>query len=386
MPATSNSTQTVKDKPIEFIPMDKLLLDKDNPRCSKHLPPTSNQRDILNVVVKQFGIDDVLSSISVSGYFSAEPLVCRREEDGKFTVVEGNRRLSACLVLAGDECAADHQQRTLKYQRIHKEHGEPEFNPIPCIVFEPHESRKMLMSYLGVRHIVSTKEWDSYAKAAWVSGAISSSGLSLDDIAEMIGDNRGTIKRLLQGYNFIGQLEAAEYFYPKNSVRKGRGSNTHYPFSWVYTILDSKSVREFIGLSDNPEDPSPIPEDKLEEAALVVRTMFGDTSSSEHPAIKDSRQLQDLSRAFASPEKVAYLRQGKSLTEIERITQPLSKLLADSLLQVRELLREAASRLDEEELDQDTARNLTRLSSHIARQAKNVNLKISSAAADDEME
>jgi hypothetical protein len=340
---------------------------------------------ILNVIVKQFGIDDVLSSISVSGYFSAEPLVCRRTENNKFIVVEGNRRLAACLILAGDERALDQASKQEKYQQLHKEHNSPEFTPVPAIVFEETDNQEQLLSYLGVRHIVSTKEWDSFAKAAWVSHALKTSNLRLDDIARMIGDTRGTIRHLLRGYNFIKQLQVAGHFDPSNSVKKGRGSNTLYPFSWVYTILSFKSVQDFIKILDDPQSDSPIPTNKIDDAALIVRAMFGDTSKSANPAISDSRQLTKLAQVVADPEKVVYLKQGKSVDEIDRLTQPLADLLGVALVEIQERLRDSNSRIDgeSEDLDPSEANKLTKMSSTIIKLARALDTKINSIANSD---
>ncbi|HCO7073693.1 TPA: hypothetical protein OBS14_003845 [Escherichia coli] len=55
--------------------------------------------------------------------------------------------------------------------------------------------------------------------------------MSVSDISTMIGDRNSTIKRLLSGYNFIKQMESAGKYNKDDSVKKGRGSNTSYPFS-----------------------------------------------------------------------------------------------------------------------------------------------------------
>ncbi|SUC47008.1 Uncharacterised protein [Providencia stuartii] len=125
--------------------------------------------------------------------------------------MEGNRRLAACLILKNDDRARD--QISLHKQYIDKyiSHNSPDLDKIPVIVFDDDDGidKKSLISYLGVRHIVSTKDWDSYAKAAWIARTIKDGNMSVDDISTMIGDRNSTIKRLLSGYNFIKQLESA---------------------------------------------------------------------------------------------------------------------------------------------------------------------------------
>lgn len=374
----------VKDKQIQLIELDNLLLDEHNPRFAKYESGDATQRDILNLIVKQFGIDDVLSSISVSGYFSAEPLVCRKEGD-KYIVVEGNRRLAACLILSGDTRTTDQSQKREKYLQLHKDNRSPRFMPVPSIVFTENDNQEQLLSYLGVRHIVSTKEWDSFAKAAWVAHALKSSNLQLDAIARMIGDTRGTVKNLLRGYNFIKQLQKSGHFDPSNSVKKGRGSNTQYPFSWVYTVLSFNSVQEFIEIDTDPVNESPIPEKRTENAALIVQAMFGDSSKSVNPAITDSRQITKLAQVVSDPEKVAYLKKGKTVEEIESLTQPLADLLIGTLIDVQEKLRETNSRLDGEPdiITPKEAMKLLKMSSSITSLASALNKKITSISEEN---
>ena len=367
----------VKDKPLKPIELENLLLDNKNPRFAEYASEDSTQREIVNVIVKQFGVDDVLSSIAVSGYFSAEPLVCRECQNGKYVVLEGNRRLVAMLLLSDSASAVDHSQRIQKYQTIHRAHGCPPFSPTPAIVFTDSDSKETLLSYLGVRHIVSTKQWDSFAKAAWVATALRDSELNLEKIAELIGDSRQTVKKLLSGYHFVKQLEDKSEFSPEHSTRKGRGSNTNYPFSWIYTILSNPTARGFVGLSEDPSDPEPVPEERLDKAGLMVRAMFGDTSKGLNPAINDSRQLQELAKVLASPEKVTYLRQGKSVREIQRLTQPLVELLGDALVDILSRLREVTGRLNEETLTPEIAGELHKSAQGIKKQAELLERQIS---------
>jgi hypothetical protein len=217
-------------------PLGQLLFDKDNPRFG--FPATGNvdQGEILDRIVEKFGVEDVLSSLAVNGYFRAEPMVCRRDPAG-LIVAEGNRRLAACLILTGDPRAARQKARSQTFRKIWEEHGHPSIDPVPIIIFDDTQGGHALLSYLGVRHIVSSQPWDSYAKAAWVARVVEGRELTVSDVALMIGDQYQTIRRLLEGYHFVRQAIDTGQFRPADSIRRGRGSVTEYPFSWIYTIL-----------------------------------------------------------------------------------------------------------------------------------------------------
>ena len=178
----ANNTGEPPVRGVERIDLADLLLDVDNPRFGQQ-DPGSNQAELLDHLAQKFGVDDVLSSLSVNGYFEAEPIVCRRcRNSSKLVVVEGNRRLAACLILTQDRRAANQTIRSERYGERWTKHGRPAVNPIPAIVFDPDERQQALLAYLGVRHIASARPWDSYAKAAWVANVVENNGLTIAEV------------------------------------------------------------------------------------------------------------------------------------------------------------------------------------------------------------
>lgn len=342
----------------EEISLADLELDESNPRFGDPLSKAPSQRQVLDKIVEEFGVDDLLSSMSVNGYFNAEPIVVRKKDGAsKFTVIEGNRRLAACLMLSGDARAENQTQRAEKFIVTWREHGSPTLDPVPAIVFGAGAPQKGLLSYLGVRHIASSKSWDSYAKAAWVARVIRENSLTVKEVATMIGDQHRTIERLLQGYYVAHQLIESGDFRPEDSVRKGRGSVSAYPFSWVYTILGYSAARKFLGIENLPdvtkEDPIETP--NLRKGGVLMRAMFGDSKSGRNAAVTDSRQLGALASVLVNPEKLALLEQGKSVDEIERISQPTEDQLRGGLAVSRDLLSQLIARIEESPLSQPVA-------------------------------
>ena len=366
---------------VSRMSLGELYLDAENPRFGQLNGELANQTEILDHIVSTFGVDDVLSSLAVNGYFDAEPLVCRWvEPDHQLIVSEGNRRLAACLILTGEERARNQRRRTEQYQKIHGAHDAPNVDVVPVIVIDSEASPKAILSYLGVRHIASAQQWDSFAKAVWIERVVEETDLSTEDIAQMIGDRHQTVRRLLEGYNFMQQLVGAGRFLSENSVRKGRGSNTSYPFSWVYTILGYSTVRSFLQIEGPPSKSDPVPEDKLDNAALLAGAMFGNRSKGRSSALRDSRQLGDLAMAVSSPQKVELLRQGKTLSEIEVLTMPLHERLAAGLLTAKDTLRDLNNRLTEQEATPDVAQQHTEQSDQVKRLATAVDRKLREAA------
>jgi hypothetical protein len=360
-------------------PLHRLHLDQNNPRLGAQAGQFKRESDVLDAVVNVYGIDDVLSSLAVNGYFEAEPMVGVRldKQDGHIRIAEGNRRLAACLILTGDPRAKNHEKRTREYQALQRQHNQPRVNEVPVRV---HANTKGLLSYLGVRHIAASQPWDSYAKAAWVAKVLETSDLTLDDVTQMIGDQNGTVARSLEGYYFVHQLIEAAQFNPSDSMRPGRGSNPEYPFSWVYTALGYGPVREWLGLPDpgHGKTKSPIPKAKenLDDAGELLTFLFGNRSRKRRPAVSDSRQITELARAIADPESRRLLKRGKAVEEVAELLKPAKERVADGLLDAQEALQGVLRPLSQGEVPASEASDLFEPSKKVRSLAREVNNKI----------
>lgn len=319
---------------VRLISLKDLDFDVDNPRFGAEVGARESQQQVLNHLVRTFGVDDVLSSIAVNGYFVAEPMICRKCGE-RFVVIEGNRRLASCLILAGDERAKDQEKLTIQFREQQQRAGKYPFDKVACIVFEETESQHELLAYLGVRHIASSQGWDSYAKAAWIARAVKHNNIPLADIAAMTGDQNKTVSHLLEGYYFVQQLVETGYFDPDTSQRKGRGSNPKFPFSWVYTLLFSPIARQYVGLEGEPRE-NPIPHDRLKRAGVLLERMFG--TPGKPSSIDDSRDITRLARSLDDEKKIALLETGRHIDQIEFEVQPISDKLRKGIQECRDKL------------------------------------------------
>ena len=368
-------------------PLAQLHLDGDNPRLGAKAGKFRNEIEVLDAIVNVYGVDDVLSSLAVNGYFEAEPMVGVRinKPPGHLKIAEGNRRLAACLILAGDDRARNHQKRKKEYQALQQEHKRPPITRVPVRILSDTRS---LLSYLGVRHIAAAQPWDSYAKAAWVAKVLESSDLKLEDVSQMIGDQHGTIARSLEGFYFVNQLKDTAQFNPGDSLRPGRGSNPEYPFSWVYTALGYNPIREWLGLTDLSEgkDHTPVPKNKdsLDDAGELMTFLFGNRRRSRQPAINDSRQIADLAKAIADPTSRRLLRRGKNIEEVTQLMKPAKERIADSLLDAQEALQSVLTPLSEGEVGADEAPDLLDPSRKVRNLATEVNRKVISLMSGDQ--
>src|SRR5450432_2850119 len=82
------------------IELDKLRLDATNPRLAElGIASNASQPEILKALWDEMAVEEVAMSIAYSGYFEHEPLFVEDKGDGTHTVIEGNRRLAAVVLL-----------------------------------------------------------------------------------------------------------------------------------------------------------------------------------------------------------------------------------------------------------------------------------------------
>ncbi len=104
------------ERPVELFFLEELQFDLRNPRYGAGAARLNTEREALDHIVEMFGVNDVLSSIAVNGFFDSEPLVgIKLENDDRVKVLEGNRRLAACLIWRGTTgCRSSSFARTLQ--------------------------------------------------------------------------------------------------------------------------------------------------------------------------------------------------------------------------------------------------------------------------------
>ncbi len=247
-----------------------------------------------------------------------------------------------------------------------------------------------VLPYVGVRHIKGSLEWDSYAKAAWIDQVLRDHELSLKKVMEMLGDRNGTAPRMLAGYRFVNQLIRTGQFRPDQSQRKGRGSNPEYPFSWVYTALDNPPIKEFVGFIEMDGTPgeNPVPENKLEQAGLIMRFMFGDKNRGIAAVVDDSREIGELAKAVRDPVLCSRLKEGKVLRLVMEEARPSGERLQEGFQRVADQLKDLTGLIVPGSLKADDALSLiepARTVSNLAKKALS-DLTGIAAAGDDSTE
>lgn len=322
---------------IVYIPVEQLLLDPQNARLAWRVEGNS-QEDLVTILWTEMAVDEVAFSIAENGFFRSEPLFViidnpaeKIRERQRFTVVEGNRRLTSVLLLRDIELRQQVGATNLPDISVERR---ADLDKLPAIVYP---DRKSLWTTVGFRHINGIKPWDSFSKAEYVAEVHENYSIPLDDIADSIGDRHSTVKRLYRGYKVFQQAESQQVFNREDCAR-----NRFY-FSHLYTALDQAEFQQFLGI--DPESslkPNPVPATHLDQLEELMIWLYGKRSEHIEPKVRTQNpDLNTLRRVISKEESLSALRSGYTLERSYKIVVGDRKLFRDALTSAKVELQSA---------------------------------------------
>lgn len=311
---------------IKFLPVEQLHLDPENPR----LPLSMRGGDddvIIDWLLRHANIVELMNSIAETGYFPGEPLLVSKAGDS-FTVVEGNRRFSAVLLLR-DPARAGLKKRAVTAA---SERKRERYDEIPAVIFD---HRSEILEYLGYRHITGVQDWNSLEKARYLKQLVD----NMPDLepaeryraaARKIGSRSDYVERLLTGLRVQHVIEVQGYW----GIPQPEASETN--FSVLTTALSYENIAEWVGLDEgwDPEAEGL----NLENLQKLTRWIFDKRGG--HSRLGESRNLKLLNQVVSHPAALRAF-------EDERPLQDAARLAAEPLAIFRSALADASTRLRE---------------------------------------
>jgi hypothetical protein len=313
------------------IALDKIMLDANNPRLAElGILRTASQFDLLKALWEEMAVEEVAMSIAYSGYFEHEPLFVEARTDGKYVVIEGNRRLAAVKLLV--DASLRQRIKATKLPAITKERA-AELTELPAIV----TTRKELWRYLGFKHINGPATWGSYAKAQYIAHVHNDYDVPLEDIALQIGDYNSTVLRMYRGLMIVEQAEEANVF-KRSDIAKNR-----FSFNYIYTGMDYPGIVNFIGLRGKGTNTRrPVPQTKLKNLGELMVWLYGSDSSDTPSLIRSQNpDLKTLDTVLLTESGVKALRDGLPLSVAHDISLGDERIFSQSLQQAKQALQKA---------------------------------------------
>lgn len=316
--------------------IEELLFDPHNPRLPSS-KANASPTDILRYMLEEGNVTDLMLSISEQGYFEGEALLAIPSENqpGKFEVVEGNRRLAAMVLLKNPHLAPI-KQATVK--EIVKDAKGPPPNEVPVIIYPKRED---VLLYLGYRHITGVDQWDSLAKARYLTQLANTIHVQdyqdkLKSLAKIIGSRKDYVHKLLLGYQLYKVIE-------DNNFYRIEGLNEEaFDFSVLTTATSYKGISNFLGIDEESFENT---SDKIDLTNLKDLTEWMFKENEGKTRLGESRNLKTLNAVISSPRAILEFREGRSLEEARLFTsEPLELfgiLIEQSLLRLKDALVQA---------------------------------------------
>ncbi|MGY1813293.1 hypothetical protein [Blastococcus sp. SYSU D00820] len=281
-----------------------LELDADNPRLPEDqqgAPP----EEILAYLEQHDVLTELAASFVGNGYFENEPLVVTRSQaSGKYTVIEGNRRLATLFILLQHE-VAKRAGVVFDLEPPPSEELLGELSTVPCYVTS---DRGEVAAFLGYRHISGLRRWSAEAKARYIWRQVNEARNTSPEENPFY-----TVGRLV-GSNARGVRNAYLSFELLRSAKADHGIDTNFVLRerfGVWTrLLGTANVLDHLGVPDNIRTYEDVRNGMTDVSGPRLREVVGDlTPQNDREAVlNDSRDVTIYSRVIANEEARATLR------------------------------------------------------------------------------
>lgn len=319
---------------INLCSPEELHFDLQNPRLVTQ-PQIKDEEQVLNILWMDMNVKELVTSIVASGFFKTEALYVV-EEDGKKVVVEGNRRLAAVKAILHPELIKSGAMSVFE-DKITPELRTQLQEGIPVIYSQ---SREATWRYIGFKHVNGAVKWDSLAKAKYIAQVHNEYGVSIDKIAEQIGDSHRTTVKLYQGLMVLEQAEKETEF----RIDDIAGKKLY--FSHLYTALTYEGYQKFLSLDPENISPNPIPQSALKNLQELMYWMYGSKSKTIRPLIEHQNpDLRYLESALRNVDSIEMLRAGFPLVQAYDNSLDALQVLHQSIVSARNQIQIAMSKM-----------------------------------------
>ena len=334
-------------KSAELIPTKDLLLDEHNPRLAGLLEPGGKlaQGELLRAMCGQMALDELAASIAAVGFYPHEPLFAEKRDDGKYVVIEGNRRLATVKLLLDD--ALRKKLRVTSWPSPKDERARESLRALPVWV----TTRKEAWQAIGFKHVNGPLRWGSYEKAQYAAQLYRDYGIPLDEIARNIGDHHKTVARQHRALMVVEQAEREKVFDRADKWQ------ARFHFSHLYTGLDYSGIAEFVGLDEGAKLPleSPIPREKMKELGELLLWIYGNRKQDIPPRMPSQNPgIRQLNSALESEHGINALRGGASLQEAADTAAGDFAVFRRSLQKAKDSLQKASAKVTGYNGDRET--------------------------------
>lgn len=184
------------------IDMRELLLDDENPRFASSILVKKNnneisQETIIKHLLTYADVWDIAKRINNTGELhGADMVTCYKRGDGKYIVIEGNRRVCACKLLLDRALIPEGYKKQFPFITDRTKQN------ISRITIAVYPDRKSVQAYLSDRHITGVKKWSALEKNNYYMNLFNTYG-NVNKVKEHTSDTLGVVKKSIKKYQFF---------------------------------------------------------------------------------------------------------------------------------------------------------------------------------------
>lgn len=229
--------------------LDDLYLDEKNPRFI--VPPNPSQQSIVDYLIENEEVEQLADDIAKSGGLYAGERVIVTEENGRWIVLEGNRRICACKILMNPSLLAN--RRLASVEKIALLMNDGLKQSLSNIDVDVMKNRLEAQSSLAAKHIDGIKKWSTISKHKFFALEFDS-GKSIEEISMITGVSLSKIKTGLKEYRIIDYVLKLPFWSPKEreehlNLQEIKTTRLTRLFSARPTNSAGKRLREIIDLN-----------------------------------------------------------------------------------------------------------------------------------------
>ncbi|WP_337880841.1 ParB/Srx family N-terminal domain-containing protein [Rheinheimera sp.] len=226
----------------EDIPLNQIFLDPNNPRFTvadwTYIPMEQWDKDDIQEVAQRrlladFDVEKLRMSMEVNGFLPIDRVIVKKFAEGKYVVLEGNRRICAAKLIGSIAMDGSNvSPAVLESLAL-----------IPCLQYTGTDDDAAWV-FQGLRHISGVVEWSAFNKAKLLVEQMEKDNLSLTEVGKRFGLTPHGAGQWVRGYSAFHQArQSSDYI---NEV-----DENSYPYFQELFGRSSAPIREWLGWDEN---------------------------------------------------------------------------------------------------------------------------------------
>lgn len=273
----------------KFLEIDSLNLDPINPRFI--ISPNANQESIINYLLEYEGVLSLAQSINEFGGLMPGERIIVYELNGKYIVLEGNRRVCACKLLLNSSLIPP------KFiDRFPSANAETIKN-LEALNIDVVKDRESAQSTLYHRHIKGVKRWSTISKQKFFASEFRSKK-TIEEIAHNTSTTQSDVKKGIKEYNLIEYMMELDNWKSDEKERLNLQDLKLSPFLRVFSSkskIYEQNASKLLRMEYDQKSLKPVSSLKkgvFDRAIyLIAKAAFFDNEFNTRNHIEDIQQL-----------------------------------------------------------------------------------------------